>query len=167
MSYWISFYLLNQSTNNLAEPGSSNLKRGRIYLFLLHNLFTLLLLTSYHPIKKRLEMVTVRTSYLGNNLNYVFNKYVQKSTKLISNLNDRETNRSRTNAQSIHILYNGFLLVNLKSNTSFSAKHFFTSQKHDDSVQSMWNICKSKPYQKKKVIIHRGLKKLFNNVFIL
>ena len=56
-------------------------------------------------------MVTVRTSYLGNNLNYVFNKYVQKSTKLISNLNDRETNRSRTNAQSIHILYIGFLLV--------------------------------------------------------
>ena len=48
-------------------------------------------------------MVTVRTSYLA-----IYR--TKKATKLTSNLNDRETNRSRTNAQSIPILYIGFLL---------------------------------------------------------
>ena len=81
-SIWISFYLLNQSINSFAEQVSSYLRIQRVYLFLLYNLFILILLTMYQPIKKLLEIVTVHTSYLSDSLNYVFTKYVLKTYQI-------------------------------------------------------------------------------------
>ena len=57
-------------------------------------------------------------------------------TKLFQ-LDARETNRSRTNAQSIPVLYIGFLLATLMvALPNYSAQHFFRLCKHDDYIQS-------------------------------
>ena len=58
-----------------------------------------------------LEPEIVHTNHQIDGFRYELTKYVLNRTKLIFQLNTRETNRSRTNAQNIPILYIGFLLA--------------------------------------------------------